>query len=180
MLNKNSEPSAKVGPKLNAANNLLSENLRADIDKWIEKFPPERRQSAILPALNLAQDANHGYLSAELINAVADYLNISRVTAYEVATFYSMYELKPVGRRKICICTNVSCMLRGCDEIVKHLKNRLQINFGETTADGRFTLKEVECLGACTKAPVVQIAQRYYEDLTPKKIDEILDNCDGQ
>lgn len=159
---------------------LLSESLKADIDKWTKKFPPERRQSAVLPALTLAQDANQGYLSRELIDAVADYLNMSRVTAYEVATFYSMYELKPVGRHKIGVCTNVSCMLRGCDKIVKHLKDRLQINFGETTADGKFTLKEVECLGACANAPVVHIGQRYYEDLTPKKIDEILDSCDGQ
>ncbi|WP_218813475.1 NADH-quinone oxidoreductase subunit NuoE [Rickettsiella endosymbiont of Dermanyssus gallinae] len=158
----------------------LSESLKADIDTWTKKFPPERRQSAVLPVLTLAQDANQGYLSRELIDAVADYLNMSRVTAYEVATFYSMYELKPVGRHKIGVCTNVSCMLRGCDKIVKHLKDRLQINFGETTADGKFTLKEVECLGACANAPVVHIGQRYYEDLTPKKIDEILDSCDGQ
>jgi len=161
-------------------NVLLSESVKADIDKWTKKFPPERRQSAVLPALTLVQDANQGYLSRELIDAVADYLNMSRVTAYEVATFYSMYELKPVGRHKIGVCTNVSCMLRGCDKIVKHLKDRLQINFGETTADGQFTLKEVECLGACANAPVVHIGQRYYEDLTPTKIDEILDSCDGQ
>jgi NADH-quinone oxidoreductase subunit E len=158
----------------------LSESLKADIDKWTKKYPPERRQSAVLPALTLAQEVNQGYLSTELIDAVADYLNMSRVTAYEVATFYSMYELKPVGQHKIGVCTNISCMLRGCDKIVKHLKDRLQINFGETTADGRFTLKEVECLGACANAPVVHIGQRYYEDLTPKKIDEILDSCDGQ
>ena len=163
-----------------SAKSILSESLKADINKWTKKFPPERRQSAVLPALTLVQDANQGYLSRELIDAVADYLNMSRVTAYEVATFYSMYELKPVGRHKIGVCTNVSCMLRGCDKIVKHLKDRLQINFGETTADGQFTLKEVECLGACANAPVVHIGQRYYEDLTPKKIDEILDSCDGQ
>ncbi|BBB15323.1 NADH dehydrogenase subunit E [Candidatus Rickettsiella viridis] len=163
-----------------SAKSILSESVKADINKWTKKFPPERRQSAVLPALTLVQDANQGYLSRELIDAVADYLHMSRVTAYEVATFYSMYELKPVGRHKIGVCTNVSCMLRGCDKIVKHLKDRLQINFGETTADGQFTLKEVECLGACANAPVVHIGQRYYEDLTPKKIDEILDSCDGQ
>lgn len=159
---------------------LLSKSLKADIDKWTKKFPPERRQSAVLPVLMLVQEDNQGYLSRELIDAVADYLNMSRVTAYEVATFYSMYELKPVGRHKIGVCTNVSCMLSGCDKIVKHLKDRLQISFGETTADGQFTLKEVECLGACANAPVVHIGRRYYEDLTPKKIDEILDSCDGQ
>jgi NADH-quinone oxidoreductase subunit E len=158
----------------------LSEDLKAEIERWAKKYPPERRQSAVLPALTLAQDANHGYLSRALIDAVADYLNMSRVTAYEVATFYSLYELKPVGRHKIGVCTNISCMLNGCDKIVKHLKNRLQVSFGETTADGQFTLKEVECLGACANAPVVHIGRRYYEDLTEKKMDEILDNLDGQ
>lgn len=158
----------------------LSESLKAEIEKWAKKYPPKRRQSAVLPALTLTQNANQGYLSRELIDAVADYLNMSRVTAYEVATFYSLYELKPVGKHKIGVCTNVSCMLSGCDKIVKHLKDRLQIKFGETTADGQFTLKEVECLGACANAPVIHIGQRYYEDLTAKKIDEILDNLDGQ
>lgn len=158
----------------------LSDDLKAEIEKWAKKYPPQRRQSAILPALTLVQEANQGYLPRELIDAVADFLNMSRVTAYEVATFYSLYELKPVGKHKIAVCTNVSCLLSGCDKIVKHLKNRLQINFGETTADGRFTLKEVECLGACANAPVIHIGQRYYEDLTATKIDEILDNLDGQ
>ena len=159
---------------------ILPASLKAKIEKWAEKYPPERRQSAVLPALTLAQEHNQGYLSQALIDAVADYLHMSRVTAYEVATFYSLYELKPVGRHKIGVCTNISCMLSGCDKIVKHLKNRLQINFGETTADGQFTLKEVECLGACANAPVIHIGQRYYEDLTPKKIDKILDTLDGQ
>jgi NADH-quinone oxidoreductase subunit E len=158
----------------------LSDDLKAEIEKWTKKYPPQRRQSAVLPALTLVQEANQGYLSRELIDAVADFLNMSRVTAYEVATFYSLYELKPVGKHKIAVCTNVSCLLSGCDKIVKQLKSRLQINFGETTADGRFTLKEVECLGACANAPVIHIGQRYYEDLTAKKIDEILDNLDGQ
>ena len=135
---------------------LLPESLTVAIEKWTKKYPPERRQSAILPALSLAQDHNRGYLSQELIDAVADYLNMSRVTAYEVATFYSLYELKPPGRHKINICTNISSMLNGCEEIVKHLKHRLQIEFGETTANGEFTLKEVECLGACVNAPVIQ------------------------
>lgn len=159
---------------------VLSAEIKADIEKWIAKYPPERRQSAILPALTRVQEQNQGYLSQELIDAVADYLNMSRVTAYEVATFYSLYELKPVGRHKIGVCTNISCMLSGCDKIVKHLKARLNINFGETTADGQFTLKEVECLGACANAPVVVIGQRYYEALTPKKVDAILDNLSGQ
>ncbi len=97
-----------------------------------------------------------------------------------MATFYTLYELKPIGRHKIDVCTNVSCMLSGCDKIVKHLKNRLQINLGETTADEKFTLREVECLGACANAPVMHIGHRYYENLTPEKIDKILDNLDGE
>lgn len=159
---------------------LLPEDLKIAIDQWTKKYPPERRQSAVLPALTLAQDYNGGYLSQELIDAVADYLEMSRMTAYEVATFYTLYELKPIGRHKIGVCTNVSCMLSGCEKIVAHLQDRLQIKLGETTADEKFTLREVECLGACANAPVVHIGQRYYEDLTPEKIDKILDNLDGE
>lgn len=158
----------------------LPEDLKIAIDKWAQKYPPERRQSAVLPALTLAQDYNGGYLSQTLIDAVADYLEMSRMTAYEVATFYTLYELKPIGRHKIGVCTNVSCMLSGCEKIVAHLQDRLQIKLGETTADKKFTLREVECLGACANAPVVHIGQRYYEDLTPEKIDQILDNLDGE
>lgn len=154
--------------------------LKVSIEKWTKKYPPDRRQSAVLPALTLAQDYNGGYLSQDLIDAVADYLEMSRVTAYEVATFYTLYELKPIGRHKIGVCTNISCMLSGCDKIVKHLQDRLHIKLGETTADQKFTLREVECLGACANAPVVHIGQRYYEDLTPEKLNKILDNLDGE
>ncbi|WP_342219480.1 NAD(P)H-dependent oxidoreductase subunit E [Rickettsiella endosymbiont of Miltochrista miniata] len=164
----------------NNKSDLLPEALKIAIEKWAKKYPPDRRQSAVLPALTLAQDYNGGYLSQDLIDAVADYLEMSRVTAYEVATFYTLYELKPIGRHKIGVCTNVSCMLSGCDKIVKHLQNRLHITLGETTADEKFTLREVECLGACANAPVVHIGQRYYEDLTPEKLDKILDNLDGE
>ncbi len=164
----------------NNKSEILPKALKIAIEKWAKKYPPDRRQSAVLPALTLAQDYNGGYLSQELIDAVADYLTMSRVTAYEVATFYTLYELKPIGRHKIGICTNISCMLSGCDKIVKHLQNRLQIKLGETTADEKFTLREVECLGACANAPVVHIRQRYYEDLTPEKVDKILDNLDGE
>lgn len=161
-------------------NVLLSESVKADIDKWTKKYPPERRQSAVLPALTLAQEYNNGFLSQALIDAVADYLGMSRVTAYEVATFYTLYDLQPVGRHKISVCTNISCMLSGCDKIVNYLKQRLQINFNETTPDKKFTLKEVECLGACANAPVIQLGQRYYEDLTTEKIAQLLDNLDGK
>ncbi|EDP46166.1 NADH-quinone oxidoreductase subunit NuoE [Rickettsiella grylli] len=161
-------------------NEPLPEELKKAIDKWIQKYPSTRRQSAILQALTIAQEYNGGYLSQYLIDAVADYLAMSRVTAYEVATFYTLYELKPVGRHKIGVCTNISCMLSGCDKIVKHLQTRLNINLGETTADKKFTLREVECLGACANAPVVHIGHRYYETLTPEKLDKILDGLDGQ
>ncbi|MEN9917119.1 MAG: dehydrogenase subunit [Pseudomonadota bacterium] len=164
----------------NNNSSVLPEALKIAIEKWAKKYPPERRQSAVLPALSLAQEYNGGYLSQELIDAVADYLEMSRMTAYEVATFYTLYELKPIGRHKIGVCTNVSCMLSGCDKIVAHLQDRLQIKLGETTADQKFTLREVECLGACANAPVVHIGQRYYEDLTPQKLDKILDNLDGE
>lgn len=165
---------------VNEKSELLPPELKRAIDKWIQKYPPSRRQSAVLPALTLAQEYNGGYLSQGLIDAIADYLEMSRVTAYEVATFYTLYELEPVGRHKIGVCTNIACMLSGCDKIVKHLQHRLNVKLGETTADKKFTLREVECLGACTSAPVLHIGHRYYEDLTPEKLDKILDSLDGE
>jgi len=157
---------------------LLSDDSRADIDRWIAKYPPEQKQSAVMAALRIAQEQNGGWLTDALIDAVAAYLEMEPIAVYEVASFYSMYELKPVGRHKICVCTNISCMLRGSDNVVSHLESRLGIKFGETSDDGRFTLKEVECLGACVNAPMFQIGKEYYENLTPEKIDEILDNLD--
>lgn len=154
---------------------VLNEELQQRIEAWTKKYPPEQRQSAIIPALLLAQEQNDGWLTNELIEAVADFLNMPRIAAFEVATFYSMYEMKPVGKHKICVCTNVSCMLSGSDKILEHLEKRLNIKCGETTPDGRFTLKEVECLAACKDAPMFQIGKSYYERLTPQKVDEILD-----
>lgn len=159
-------------------NNLLSAEARAEIDTWIAKYPGDQKQSACMAALRIAQDANGGYLTEPLMDAVADYLEMPRIAVYEVATFYSMYELDPVGKHKICICTNISCMLCGSDEVVAHLRERLGIGLGETTADGRITLKEVECLGACVGAPMLQIGEHYHENLTPEKIDAILDQLD--
>lgn len=157
---------------------LLTPAARAEIDAWIAKYPPERKQSAVMAALRIAQDQNGGWLTTELMDAIAAYLEMPPVAVYEVATFYSMYELEPVGRHKICVCTNISCMLRGSDEVVAHLSKRLGIKLGETTADGRFTLKEVECLGACVNAPVMQIARQYHEHLTPETLDKILDGLE--
>jgi NADH-quinone oxidoreductase subunit E len=157
---------------------LITDQSRADIDRWIAKYPPEQRQSAVMAALRIVQDQNKGFLTTELMDAVAEYLCMSAIAVYEVATFYSMYELEPVGRHKICVCTNISCMLRGSDQVVEHLGKRLGIKLGETSSDGRFTLKEVECLGACVEAPMFQIGDTYYGDLTPEKIDKILDALD--
>lgn len=158
--------------------NLLPEPICKEIDQWIAKYPPEQKQSAVLPALTIVQEYNKGWLSEELMQAVADYLEMPKIAVFEVATFYSMFELKPVGRHKICVCTNISCMLRGSEKIVNHLEERLGIGFNETTADGKVTLKEVECLGACANAPVFHLGKRYYEDLTPEKVDAILNELE--
>lgn len=157
---------------------LLSASVKAGIDKWVAKYPPERKSSAVMAALRMAQDDNGGWLTRELVEAVAQYLEMPPIAAEEVATFYSMYEHKPVGRHKICICTNISCMLCNSDMVVNHLQNKLGIKFGEVTPDGKFSLKEVECLGACVNAPVIQIGNTYYENLTPEKLDEILASLD--
>lgn len=157
---------------------LISDESRAEIDKWIAKYPDDQQQSAVMAALRIVQDQNGGSLTNELIEAVAEYLRMQPIAVYEVATFYSMYELKPVGRHKICVCTNISCMLCGSDDIMSHLQQKLGIKPGETTADGRFTLKEVECLGACVNAPMLQIGHHYYENLTPEKLDSILEALD--
>jgi NADH-quinone oxidoreductase subunit E len=153
---------------------LLSDAARAEIDRWIAKYPPEQRQSAVMAALSIVQDGNGGCLTQDLMDAVAEYLGMPAIAVYEVATFYSMYELEPVGRHKICVCTNISCLLCGSDEVVAHLEKRLGIKLGETTPDRRFTLREVECLGACCGAPMMQIGRTYHEHLTPARIDEIL------
>lgn len=157
---------------------LLSATVRKDIDMWLAKYPSEWAISASMAALRIVQDANGGSLTTELMDAIAEYLDVPAISVYEVATFYSMYELKPVGRHKICVCTNISCMLCGSDKIVDHLKNKLKIGFGEITPDGKFSLKEVECLAACGGAPMLQIGNTYYENLTPDKVDNILDQLD--
>lgn len=153
---------------------VLSPESLARIEQEAAKYPPERRQSAVMAALRIAQEEK-GRLAVETMDAVAGVLGLQPIQVYEVATFYSMYDLQPVGRHKICVCTNVSCMLCGSDEIMRHLEARLGIKPGETTPDGRFTLKEVECLAACGGAPMMQIGKRYYENLTPQRVDEILE-----
>lgn len=155
--------------------NLINAESKADIDRWISKYPPEQKQSAVMAALRIVQDQNGGYLTNALIEAVAEYLEMPSIAVYEVATFYSMYEMKPVGKHKICVCTNISCMLCGSDEVVKHLQDKLGIKLGETTQDGMFTLKEVECLGACVNAPMLQVGNVYHENLTKEKLDQLIE-----
>nr|WP_236839369.1 NADH-quinone oxidoreductase subunit NuoE [Beggiatoa leptomitoformis] len=161
-------------PHKGMADKHLSADLKAQIDRWIAKYPSDWKRSAVMPSLTIVQEANGGWLTTELMDAVADYLEMEPIAVYEVATFYSMYEHKPVGRYKICVCTNVSCMLCGSDEIVEHLQQKLGVGFGEVTTDGKFSLKEVECLAACGGAPMMQIGNKYYENLTPTQVDEIL------
>ena len=172
-----SEPMTTATP-YQGKDRLLSPELRAEIDRWIAKYPSEWKQSAVMSALMAVQEHNNGYLTREHMDEVAAYLDMPPIAVYEVATFYSMYELKAVGRHKICVCTNVSCMVNGSDHIVEYLENKLGIKLGGTTEDGRFTLKEVECLGACGGAPMFQIGTKYYENLTPELVDSILDGLE--
>jgi NADH-quinone oxidoreductase subunit E len=160
-----------------AATAVLSKHTRAEIDHWLTKFPPDRRRSAVIAALRAAQHQNHGYLTAALMDAVAEYLALPPIQVYEVASFYSMFETRPVGRLHISVCTNISCMLRGADAIVAHIERKLGVKTGESTPDGKFYLKcEEECLAACNNAPMMMIDHVYYENLTPEKVDQVLDN----
>ncbi|MCP4995075.1 MAG: NADH-quinone oxidoreductase subunit NuoE [Gammaproteobacteria bacterium] len=168
----------KVLAPIRDKESLFPENIRAEIDSWIAKYPDGWSQSAVMSALRIVERENGGYLTEELMDKVAAYLDMPPIAVYEVATFYSMYELKPVGRHKICVCTNISCMINGSDKILEHMESRLGIKLGETTEDDRFTLKEVECLGACGGAPMFQIGTKYYENLTPELVDSILDGLE--
>jgi NADH-quinone oxidoreductase subunit E len=160
-----------------AATSVLSEHTRHDIDAWVAKFPAGKQRSASLAALRAAQHQNNGYLTTELMDAVAAYLGLPPIQVYEVAAFYSMFETKPVGRIHVSICTNISCMLCGSDKIVDYIQKKLGIKIGESTPDGKFYLKrEEECLAACNNAPMMMIDHVYYENLTPEKVDQVLDS----
>ena len=155
---------------------VLSAHVCEEIDRWVERFPEGKQRSAVISALHAVQHENGGYLTAELLNAVAEYLNLPTIHVYEVATFYSMSQTKPVGRHNVAICTNISCMLRGADDIVDHVEAKLGIKVGESTDDGRIYLKqEEECLAACCGAPMMMVDHKYHEDLTKESVDEILD-----
>ncbi len=158
---------------------LLSEHTCAEIDHWVARYPADQRQSAVLAALREVQHENKGYLTTELMDAVAEYLGMAPIAVYEVASFYSMYELKPVGRHHIAVCTNISCMLRGSDTVLAYIERKLGIKLGDSTADGKFYLKkEEECLAACCGAPMMQVDHIYYEHLTPEKVDQVLDSLE--
>ncbi len=154
----------------------LSAHVKEEIERWKARFPEDRQRSAVIGALHAAQHENQGYLTAEIMNDVADYLQLPTIQVYEVATFYSMFQTRPVGRNDVAICTNVSCMLRGADDIVEHVERRLGIKLGESTADGRiFLKKEEECLAACCGAPMMMVNHEYHENLTTEQVDAILD-----
>jgi NADH-quinone oxidoreductase subunit E len=158
-----------------SAPSLLSAESLARIDRELAKYPADQKQSAVMAALAIAQDEK-GHLATETMDFVADYLGMPAIAVYEVATFYEMYDLEPTGKYKLCLCTNLPCALSGATEAAQHLKRRLGIDWGETTADGRFTLKEGECFGACGDAPVLIVNNKQMLiDMTPEKLDAFLE-----
>ena len=158
---------------------VLSEHSIEEIDEWLTRYPDDQKQSAVLAALSVAQHQNEGWLSTELMDAVAAKLQMSPIAVYEVASFYSMFALKPVGKHCVAICTNISCMLMGSDTIVSHVESKYGIKIGDSTADGKIYLKvEEECLAACSGGPMMQVDHVYHTELTPQKVDEILDALD--
>ena len=157
---------------------LFTPEIRAEIDRHVAKYPPEWKQSAVMPALTLVQDWNGGWLTRELMDQVALYLDMPQVAVYEVATFYNMYDLEPTGKHKVCVCNSISCMLCGSEELIEHVEKKYGVGIGETTADGSFTFKEVECLGACRHAPAVMLDKAYYENLSPEALDKLIAELD--
>jgi len=162
----------------NGVAHVLPEHVRNEIDQWVAKFPNEHKKSAVIAALHAVQHERH-YLQPDDIEAVADYLDLEAIEVWEVANFYSIFETKPVGRHHISVCNNISCMLCGAGEITAHLEKKLGIKTGESSADGKFYLKqEEECLAACNNAPMMMIDHVYYEHLTPDKVDEIIESLE--
>jgi NADH-quinone oxidoreductase subunit E len=159
--------------------NKLSDHTREVIDSWLKKYPADQKRSAVLAALLEVQHENKGYLTTELMDAVAEYLEMPRIAVYEVASFYSMLETQTCGRHSISVCTNISCMLCGADDIVTYIEKKLGIKTGESTKDNCFYLKqEEECLAACCGGPMMMVDHVYYENLTPEKVDAILDKLE--
>jgi len=155
---------------------VLDARTREHIDHWVTKFPPDRKRSALIQSLFAAQEQNHGHLTDALIAAVAKYLDLPPIWAYEVASFYSMFETTPVGRNNVAVCTNISCWLNGGEDILRHCEKKLGVKVGESTTDGRVYLKqEEECLAACCGAPMMVVNGHYHENLTLASVDQILD-----
>ncbi|MBL4621616.1 MAG: NADH-quinone oxidoreductase subunit NuoE [Immundisolibacteraceae bacterium] len=162
---------------------VLSDHVRQEMDHWLSKFPADKKKSAVIASLSAAQHENNGFLTVPLMDAVAEYLELAPIAVYEVATFYSMLETEPVGRHCIAICTNISCMLRGADELLAYVEHKIDTKLGESSADGKYFLKpEEECLAGCAGAPMMQVNHKYYENLDPigepAAIDQILESLD--
>jgi NADH-quinone oxidoreductase subunit E len=158
---------------------LLNDKTRATIDHWVAKFPPDRKRSALIQSLMAAQEQNGGWITKELTEAVADYLDLPPVWAHEVVSFYSMFFTRPVGRHKVNICTNISCWLNGAEGIVDHAERKLGVKLGGTTEDGRITLvREEECLAGCCGAPMMVVDGHYHENLDVERLDRILDGLE--
>jgi NADH-quinone oxidoreductase subunit E len=157
----------------------LSTHIKEEIESWKARFPEDRQRSAVISALHAVQHENRGFVTAEQMNAIADYLELPSIQVYEVATFYSMFQTKEVGRNEVAICTNVACMLRGADDLVEHVETKLGLKLGESSEDGKLFLKrEEECIAACCGAPAMMVNHKYYENLTVEMVDEILDGLD--
>ncbi len=155
----------------------FSEVKLEEVKKIIDRYPQGKEKSALIPLLHMAQEESGGWLSAETMDYVASLLKLEPIEVYEVATFYSMYNLQPVGKYVFEVCQTGPCMLSGSDQIISYIKERLGIGVGETSADGLFTLKTVECLGACGYAPMMQLGKIFREHLTPQKVDQIIEEC---
>ena len=157
---------------------LFTPELRAEIEIWCAKYPPEWRQSAVIPALHILQAANGGWLAQQQLDDLALYLGMPAIAVYEVASFYSMFDLEPVGRHKVCVCNSISCLLGGSEGLIHHIEEKYGVGPGETTPDGKFTFKEVECLGACRDAPAVLVGRTYHEKVSADALDKLIDDLE--
>ena len=155
---------------------MISNEAKKEIDFWVSKYPEGRESSAVMQALTIVQKENGGSLNSELINDVAEYLEMQAISVQEVATFYENYNHKPVGKHVLRFCHNISCMLNGSDELLSYLEDKLGVKTGEVSKDGLVSVKKVECLGACVGGPMCQIGDQYHEHLTKDKLDNILEN----
>ena len=156
---------------------IIKKDISNLIDNVLQKFPKDRKKSAIIESLLILQHNNNGYITKEIIHELSKYLSVSEIEIYEVATFYSMINIEPVGKNIIAVCNNVSCMLRGSDRILSHIEKKLNIKVGESTADNKFYLKdEIECLAACNGGPMMQINHKNYENISIEQVDKIIEN----